>query len=102
MGAVSVGSLLVGSIAKSRGIDLCYRNWHGTMPGSALDAALRDWIRHCHLAMSHRPMELRKLHVHGAVLLAATPLLGVYGVEDLPDRGCELFRLLPLIRRPRS
>ena len=48
------------------------------------------------------PPQIHRVSDGGVFWLASLPRLGTYRVEQLLEGGCELFRLLPVVARPRG
>ena len=103
LGAVSAGSLIVGQISRSTGVDLFFKARDGRLPGNRLDAALRAFVDQCWATMTRKPGKPQfAKSPSGLIWLASMPLVGVYGVDDRLDGGAELYRLRPVMRRPRG
>ena len=71
-------------------------------PGE-LDEPLRRFIAECWSRMTRKPGSPQfSKGANGTVWLASMPLIGTYATEGRLAGGCELYRLLPVIRRPRG
>lgn len=104
LGQVFGGYLILGSFARSTGIDLYYKRLMGNpkKPQTGeIDASLRKFVGQCWTHHLRRPGPPKVQRYGNLVWLALMPI-GDYAIDSAPGGASVLYRFRPVIRRPKG